>query len=225
MKYIFIHGLGQGPDSWNKTVSCMREQEEIQCLSVFALKNWEEISYRRVYEDFSAYCESVKTELGLCGLSLGAVIALNYVVEHPGKVKSLVLIGGQCVMPKGLLRLQNMIFRLMPNGIFKKMGIGKRELIQLTKSMMVLDFKEDLEKVDCRTLIVCGEKDRANSRAAEMMAEKIPGARIKILEGCGHEVNVEDPEKLADILEAFYEEKQAGNLIEAVVCDQHAGGD
>lgn len=225
MKYIFIHGLGQGPDSWNKTVSCMREQEEIQCLSVFALKNWEEISYRRVYEDFSAYCESVKTELGLCGLSLGAVIALNYVVEHPGKVKSLVLIGGQCVMPKGLLRLQNMIFRLMPNGIFKKMGIGKRELIQLTKSMMVLDFKEDLQKVDCRTLIVCGEKDRANRRAAEMMAEKIPGARIKILEGCGHEVNVEDPEKLADILEAFYEEKQAGNLTEAVVCDQHAGGD
>ncbi|MCQ5383954.1 alpha/beta hydrolase [Hungatella hathewayi] len=225
MKYIFIHGLGQGPDSWNKTVSCMREQEEIQCLSVFALKNWEEISYRRVYEDFSAYCESVKTELGLCGLSLGAVIALNYVVEHPGKVKSLVLIGGQCVMPKGLLRLQNMIFRLMPNGIFKKMGIGKRELIQLTKSMMVLDFKEDLEKVDCRTLIVCGEKDRANRRAAEIMAEKIPGARIKILEGCGHEVNVEDPEKLADILEAFYEEKQAGNLTEAVVCDQHAGGD
>lgn len=225
MKYIFIHGLGQGPDSWNKTVSCMREQEEIQCLSVFVLKNWEEISYRRVYEDFSAYCESVKTEFGLCGLSLGAVIALNYVVEHPGKVKSLVLIGGQCVMPKGLLRLQNMIFRLMPNGIFKKMGIGKRELIQLTKSMMVLEFKEDLEKVDCRTLIVCGEKDRANRRAAEMMAEKIPGARIKILEGCGHEVNVEDPEKLADILEAFYEEKQAGNLTEAVVCDQHAGGD
>ena len=225
MKYIFIHGLGQGPDSWNKTVSCMREQEEIQCLSVFALKNWEEISYRRVYEDFSAYGESVKTEFGLCGLSLGAVIALNYVVEHPGKVKSLVLIGGQCVMPKGLLRLQNMIFRLMPNGIFKKMGIGKRELIQLTKSMMGLEFKEDLQKVDCRTLIVCGEKDRANRRAAEMMAEKIPGARIKILEGCGHEVNVEDPEKLADILEAFYEEKQAGNLTEAVVCDQHAGGD
>lgn len=89
MKYIFIHGLGQGPDSWNKTVSCMREQEEIQCLNVFALKDGEEISYSRVYEDFSAYCESVKTEFGLCGLSLGAVIALNYVVEHPGKVTSL----------------------------------------------------------------------------------------------------------------------------------------
>lgn len=225
MKYIFIHGLGQGPDSWNKTVSCMREQEEIQCLNVFALKDGEGISYRRVYEDFSAYCESVKTEFGLCGLSLGAVIALNYVVEHPGKVTSLVLIGGQYVMPKGLLRLQNMIFRVMPNGIFKKMGLGKRELIQLTKSMMALDFKEDLEKVDCRTLIVCGEKDRANRRAAEMMAEKIPGANIKILEGCGHEVNVEAPEKLAEILEAFYEEKQDGNLTEAVVYDQHAGGD
>ena len=192
MKYIFIHGLGQGPDSWNKTVSCMREQEEIQCLNVFAFKEGSEISYRKVYKAFSAYCESIKTEFGLCGLSLGAVIALNYVVEHPGRVKSLVLIGGQCVMPKG---------------IFKKMGIGKRELIQLTKSMMALDFKEDLDKVDCRTLIVCGEKDRANRGASEMMAEKIHGARIKILEGCGHEVNVEAPEKLAEILEAFYEEK------------------
>ena len=110
-------------------------------------------------------------------------------------------------MPKGILRLQNMIFQLMPKGIFKKMGIGKRELIQLTKSMMALDFKEDLDKVDCRTLIVCGEKDRANRGASEMMTEKIHGARIKILEGCGHEVNVEAPEKLAEILEAFYEEK------------------
>ena len=87
------------------------------------------------------------------------------------------------------------------------MGIGKRELIQLTKSMMALDFKEDLVKVDCRTLIVCGEKDRANRGAAEMMAEKIHGARIEILEGCGHEVNVEAPEKLAEVLDAFYEEK------------------
>ena len=86
MKYIFIHGLGQGPDSWNKTVSCMREQEEIQCLNVFAFKEGSEISYRKVYKAFSAYCESIKTEFGLCGLSLGAVIALNYVVEHPGKV-------------------------------------------------------------------------------------------------------------------------------------------
>lgn len=207
MNCIFIHGLGQGPDSWNKTVSCMTEKEEIQCLNVFAKEDSSEISYRRVYDDFSAYCESMEEEFGLCGLSLGAVIALNYAVEHPEKVKSLVLIGGQCVMPKGLLRLQNIIFRVMPNRIFKKMGIGKRELIQLTKSMMALDFKEHLDKVDCRTLIVCGEKDRANKGAAEMMAEKIHGARIKILDGCGHEVNVEAPEKLAEVLEAFYEEK------------------
>ena len=66
MKYIFIHGLGQGPDSWNKTVSCMREQEEIQCLNVFAFKEGSEISYRKVYKAFSAYCESIKTEFGRC---------------------------------------------------------------------------------------------------------------------------------------------------------------
>ena len=40
-----------------------------------------------------------------------------------------------------------------------------------------------------------------------MLAVKSDVAGIKILEGCGHEVNVEAPEKLAEILEAFYEEK------------------
>ena len=49
MKYIFIHGLGQGPDSWNKTVSSMREQEEIQCLNVFAFKGFHTEKYIRLF--------------------------------------------------------------------------------------------------------------------------------------------------------------------------------
>lgn len=207
MKYIFLHGLGQGADSWSKTISCMRERGEIECPNVFAMGNGAEITYGSVYEAFSAYCESVEGEFGICGLSLGAVLALNYVVEHPGKVRSLVLIGGQCVMPKGLLKLQNIIFRIMPEGAFKKMGIGKGEIIQLMKSMTELNFERSLGTVGCRTLVVCGEKDRANREAAEMMAKKISRAEIEIVKGCGHEVNVEAPERLAEILEAFYRKK------------------
>lgn len=204
MKYIFAHGLGQGADSWNKTVSCMRERGEIECPDMFAVGDGGEISYGSVYEAFSAYCESAEGEFGICGLSLGAVLALNYVVEHPGKVKSLVLIGGQCVMPKGLLKLQNMLFRIMPEGVFKKMGMEKRKIIQLTNSMMELNFEQSLGTVECRTLVVCGEKDRANRDAAEMMSKRINGAELEIVEGSGHEVNVEAPERLAEILEAFY---------------------
>ncbi len=188
-------------------------------------KRWGKISYSRVYEDFSAYCESIKTEFGLCGLSLGAVIALNYVVEHPGKVTSLVLIGGQYVMPKRLLRLQNMIFRVMPNGIFKKMGLGKRELIQLTKSMMALDFKGRFGKSGLQDTDRVWGEGPGKQKSREMMAEKIHGAGIKILEGCGHEVNVEARKSWLKFLRRFTKKKQDGNLTEAVVYDQHAGDD
>lgn len=206
MKYIFIHGLGQRVDSWNKTISGMkiREQDEIECLDVFTMADGADLSYGAVYKAFSLYCESVEGEFGLCGLSLGAVLALNYAEEHPHKVKSLVLIGGQCVMPKRLLRFQNMMFRIMPEGAFKSMGMGKREILQLTNSMMELNLERALGMVECRTLVVCGEKDRANRSASQLMAEKIGGARLEIIKDCGHEVNVQAPEKLAEVLDAFY---------------------
>ena len=89
------------------------------------------------------------------------VRAGQYVIEHAEKVASLVLIGTQYIMPKRLLKFQNMIFHLMPNRSFRKMGFGKKDFISLSKSMIDLDFQKDLEKINCRVLVLCGEKDKA----------------------------------------------------------------
>ena len=188
----------------------MREQEEIQCLNVFALKDGKRFRIAE-YEDFSAYCESIKTEFGLCGLSLGAVIALNYVVEHPGKVTSLVLIGGQYVMPKGLLRLQNMIFRVMPNGIFKKMGLGKRT-DSVDKIYDGAGFQRKIWKSGLQDTDRVWGEGPGKQKSHEMMAEKIPGANIKILEGCGHEVNVEARKNWLKALRRFTKKSRMGTL-------------
>lgn len=51
--------------------------------------------------------------------SLGAVLTLNYAIDHPDKVKALVLIAAQYKMPKKLLKVQNMLFHLMPNSAFQ----------------------------------------------------------------------------------------------------------
>ena len=82
--------------------------------------------------------------LNLCGLSLGAVIALNYAIDNPTKVKSLVLIGAQYEMPKILLEFQNIIFNLLPETSFKNIGIIKKDFIKLTNSMISLNFSKDL---------------------------------------------------------------------------------
>ena len=97
--------------------------------------------------------------LNICGLSLGGILAMQYAIEHPEKMNSLVLIGTQYEMPKYLLKIQNLIFRIMPCSAFEKMGFQKTDFINLCKSMTEINFKHELKKISCSVLVVCGDKD------------------------------------------------------------------
>lgn len=58
----------------------------------------------------------------------------------------------------------DMLFHLMPNSAFSKMGFKKADVINLCGTMAELDFSDSLYKVSCPVLIVCGEKDTANKK-------------------------------------------------------------
>ena len=47
-------------------------------------------------------------------------------------------------MPKKLLKFQNMLFRLMPNSMFKQIGFKKADGINLCNTMSELDFSDSL---------------------------------------------------------------------------------
>jgi len=90
-------------------------------------------TYRELYTAFSEECNKENDKIVLCGLSLGAVLALNYAIDHPNKVKALVLIAAQYKMPKKLLKFQNVLFRFMPNTMFKQFGFKKSRCDQLVR--------------------------------------------------------------------------------------------
>ncbi|MEH6944406.1 alpha/beta fold hydrolase [Bacillus sp. JJ722] len=203
MRYIFVHGLGQNSTSWEETISFMGKTTQISHPDLFDLLKDKKPTYNNLYLAFSEYIEISSEPVILFGLSLGAVLALNYTIDHPQRVQSLVLIGAQYKMPKLLLKVQNTIFRFMPESSFQKLGSSKNDFILLSNSMMELDFSKDLKRVQCNTLVLCGENDKANKRAAEKLAEQIPKAEIRTVIGAGHEINMEAPEKLASILNDF----------------------
>lgn len=204
MRPIFLHGLGQTPASWKKTIAQLESAQDCVSPNLAKLYQGDNISYQNLYEGFSKICDEFDEPLDLCGLSLGGVLALNYTIDHPEKVNSLVLIAAQYKMPKGLLKLQNILFQLMPESMFQQTGFGKKEFIQLCKTMMELDFSNSLRKVSCPTLILCGQRDSANKKAAKELAEVLKNAELQIISGCGHEVNMEAPEKLSEVLRNFY---------------------
>ena len=162
-------------------------------------------TYKELYTAFSEKCNKENDEIVLCGLSLGAVLALNYAIDHPNKVKALVLIAAQYKMPEKLLKFQNMLFRFMPNTMFKQFGLKKADVISLCGTMTELDFRDSLCKVSCPALIVCGEKDNANKKASKELASYLSDSHFHELLKAGHEANIESPEELATVLQEFYD--------------------
>jgi pimeloyl-ACP methyl ester carboxylesterase len=201
--YIFLHGLGQTAASWDKVFSVLRIPEPI-CPDLFSGIKEQNINYPNLFRQFEKNCNEYHGKVSICGFSLGAVLALNYAIEHLEKVQSLILIAPQFKMPKGILYIQNIAFHLMPEIKFQEMGISKKEALALTKSMLRLDFREKLSRITCPIMIICGEKDKANIRAAITMNKIILNAKFYLIRQAGHEVNIEAPEELANLIEKFW---------------------
>lgn len=208
MKKILVHGSGHKATSWNETVSQMEDSENVECPNLAEILNGKEASYTNLYSAFSDYCNAVSGKIDLCGLSLGGILALNYAIDFPEKINSLVLIGTPYKIPKVLFGIQNVIFRFLPESVFKNMEFSKKDNFVLANSMKNLDFSSKVRSLDCPTLVICGKKDRANMKSAQYLAKNINGAKLKVVEDAGHIVNEETPEKLAVILNDFFSKNE-----------------
>ncbi len=201
MKYILLHGMGQNASSWDKTISYLPDATETVCPELSNFFSEDNCNYNKMYSSFCRYCNSFSEPLNLCGLSLGAVLALNYAIDFPQKVSSLILIAPQYNMPKFLLKVQNVLFKFMPESQFKDIGFKKKDFITLTNSMADMDFTSGLNKVNCPVVVICGEKDNVNKKAAIKLARELPNAKFSTIDNSGHEVNVDNPQGLANAME------------------------
>ena len=204
MKYLYLHGLGQNADSWNKVTGITNMPDNTMCLDFPEMLRDKPVTYSNLYTAFSEICDAESEDIILCGLSLGGVLALNYAIDHPQKVKALILIAAQYKMPERLLKVQNIMFHFMPPAMFHQTGFGKSDFISLCRSMEKLDFSESLNRISCSTLILCGEKDKINKKASIELSKLLKDSQFKEVSETGHEVNLESPEKLALLLRDFY---------------------
>ena len=201
MKYILLHGMGQNASSWDKTISYLPDTAETACPELSNFFSEDNCNYNKMYSSFCRYCNSFSEPLNLCGLSLGAVLALNYAIDFPQKVSSLILIAPQYNMPKFLLKVQNVLFKFMPENRFKDIGLKKKDFITLTNSMMDMDLTSSLNKVNSPVVVICGEKDNVNKKAAIKLAGELPNAKFSMIDNSGHEVNVDNPQGLAKAMD------------------------
>lgn len=204
MTNILVHGLGQTDKSWNKVKEILNQDNiNVETPNLFEIAKNYQLTYENVFTVFVDYCNSFSDKLNLVGLSLGGILAIDYAILHPEKVNSITLCGVPYEIPKKLFKLQNFIFKFMPKRTFENMGVSKENFIQLTNSMAELNIKEKISKLKCPTLVVCGEKDSSNIGSANRLNENIKNSELKIIKNAEHEINIEAPEKFAEIIKEF----------------------
>ncbi len=201
---VLVHGSGHKAASCNETLSYLADGADIRCPELSSIHGGKRASYANLSAAFAAYCNEIDGPLHLCGLCLGGILALHYALDHPKKVKTLVLIGTPHKVPKAAFGFQNIIFRFLPKSMFNSMAFDKKDTFALGNTMKDLDFSGRVDQIKCPTLILCGEKDRANMKSAQYLSQTIKNAEWKVLEGTGHVVNEESPEALAGILAEYY---------------------
>lgn len=88
------------------------------------------------------------------------------------------------------------------------MGCSKKEFITLVNSMSNLNISKDLEKIKCKSLILCGAKDKVNMESAKLLNNSIRNSEFKVISNSSHEVNIDNPNELSNIVYDFWKDNQ-----------------
>jgi pimeloyl-ACP methyl ester carboxylesterase len=85
---------------------------------------------------------------------------------------------------------------------------SKRDVVRIlgTGHRVAAELRDPfrLDRVRCPMLLIWGERDRmVFHTGAERVLSEIPGARLELIADCGHCPQVEEPERLAELLAGF----------------------
>ena len=65
MKYLYLHGLGQKPDSWNRVIKETKVSKSSCSLSLSEMLEGKAATYKELYSAFSSECDKENEEIVL----------------------------------------------------------------------------------------------------------------------------------------------------------------
>ena len=149
----------------------------------------------------------------LVGHSMGGYLCLKLAARRPDVVRRLVLVD-----PAGMPSHRTMLGHLgplllaaryarpafLPVLVRDALYAGPLTLLKTTRDLLAEDVREDLRRVAAPTLLVWGDGDPLiPPSVGDVMRAGIPGSRLLIIEGTGHNPMFDNPEVFNAALLAF----------------------
>ena len=197
---VFLAGLGQPVSSWDRVRESL--PEGIEGIAI-PLRLGPDFTFESRAREVMEHLDSLGLdEVDLCGLSIGAMVALQCAAEFPQRIRHLILSGGQVYPHPVPVTLQIWAMRLLPPVLLRN-GWTKEDLLPPLQAIREADLRPEMARVRARTLVLCGARDIENLGAAKKTMRGIPGAQLQIVPGVGHTWNVSHPEVFARYVSRF----------------------
>ncbi len=225
---IFLHGMGTGPSAWQPQLDDLSQRYYV--LAPFLPGYGEEagaFSFETVREQISRLIErKVNAPVHLCGLSLGALVALDFVNVYPEQIRTITLSAGFVKLTDEAREQQRQSAHYVRS--FDSQAFAEKVLSQLTRDvpsafksqalqeiaslspttladLFELDFDASgwIAEVDKPALVLCGGEDKHNLELSKTLAEHLPRATFDLIAGAGHVANLDAPRVFTEKLERF----------------------
>ena len=202
MGLVLLHGLGTGPEAWQPQLDELGPEWTVLAPRVrldcgFTIEREAERLLRQLPAE----------PFDLCGLSLGALVALRMTLDDPGRVRRLALCAGFASLPVRFRLLQaavGTIAALVPARARGELGSLDRSAVRAVfREGRRFDVSAELGRLRMPVLVLVGERDRANTGLSTALAEALPHARLEVVTGAGHVANVDAPEAFTAALRSF----------------------
>jgi len=136
---------------------------------------------------------SLPEQFDLVTMSMGGVLALRIALEHPTRIRKLVLMatsGGVDMVALGGIDWRETFRRVQPNA--PSWFLEDRT-----------DVTPELERILHPTLLIYGDADLiAPPRVGHLLQARLPNARIEIIPDATHDLEIDYPDLIASFIEA-----------------------
>lgn len=165
----------------------------------------------------------------LCGLSMGGHISIQTAIRYPERVKGLILIGTpftnsfnwfeKYTTPISKFSLRFLPFKMTAKwtaDVISKINPENHAFVMESFSKMTknnflrhwsgnlrMESKNDLNKIQCPTMILHGEKDNMVGRQQQYLTANIKDAEFYTITNAHHLTNRDNPEDVTDHIQNF----------------------